>query len=252
MEERYSVGNFIYDPKVYDGLNTQKEDIAFYANWIEDHGTSNALELCCGTGRITIPLARQGLAITGLDINEGMLSEAKAKAESERLRIDFRQGDMRDFSFDKTFDLVFIPFNSIHCLYASEDLARTLITIRRHLSDDGFLLIDYFNPSLSYIVGNQDKELNIADYTIADGRRIQIKQTMRYEDATQINRIKWEHIVNGASSTFESLDMRMYFPQELDYIVKTNHFKIVDKFGDYGRSPFANESPIQLLVCQKA
>ena len=34
MTNTYSVGKMIYDPKIYDGLNTQKEDIAFYKKWI--------------------------------------------------------------------------------------------------------------------------------------------------------------------------------------------------------------------------
>jgi 2-polyprenyl-3-methyl-5-hydroxy-6-metoxy-1,4-benzoquinol methylase len=252
MESQYAVGSFIYDPKVYDGLNTQKEDIDFYAKWINKNNISTVLELCCGTGRITIPLKKQGVAITGLDINEDMLSEAKIKAKKENLAIDFIQGDMRSFSLATKFQLVVIPFNSIHCLYESSDLAQTLRTIAEHLAPDGYMIIDYFNPSISYIVNNQDKSLQIADYTTDDGRRIQINQTMHYEDATQVNRIKWEHIVNGKHSSFESLDMRMYYPQELDYIVTSNDFKIVHKYGDYGYSPFSNASPIQLLICQKA
>ena len=74
---------------------------------------------------------------------------------------------------------------------------------------------------------------------------------MNYEDDTQINRIKWHYFVNNEPHSVESLDMRMFYPQELDYYIETNGYKIVNKFGDYQLNPFTNGSPIQLLVCQK-
>lgn len=85
MTETYSVGKMIYDPKT--------------------------LELCCGTGRITIP---------------------------------FIQGDMRNFILDKKFEMIFVPFNSIHCLNQNKDFINTLQSISKHLEDDGYLIIDYF------------------------------------------------------------------------------------------------------------
>lgn len=169
----------------------------------------------------------------------------------ENLAIDFFQGDMRSFTLAKKYQLVFIPFNSIHCLYKSSDLAQALQTIGKHLAPDGYMIIDYFNPSLSYIVNHQNESMQVADYKTEDGRHIQINQTMKYEDATQVNRIKWEHVVNGKHASFESLDMRMYYPQELDYIINTNDFEIANKYGNYSREQFDNDSPIQLLICKK-
>lgn len=128
MAENYSVGKMIYDPKT--------------------------LELCCGTGRITIP---------------------------------FIQGDMRNFILNEKFDMIFVPFNSIHCLYQNKDFISTLQSIYKHLEDDGYFIIDYFNPSLEYIVENTKKSLIIADYITEDERRIKIIQTMEYQEITQLN-----------------------------------------------------------------
>ena len=251
MNQIYSVGSFIYDPKVYDGLNHQQDDIEFYQKWITKYNISKVLELCCGTGRITIPLAKAGIHISGYDLNETMLNEAKLKAKNDNLAISFYQGDMRDIELNDQYQMIFIPFNSIHCLYLHDDLFKTLKSINEHLSNNGYLIIDYFNPSISYISSNQGKSVEIANYITEDGRSIKINQTMNYEDNTQINRIKWEYLVNGQPHSTESLDMRMFYPQELDYYIETNGFNIVNKYGDYQMNSFANGSPIQLLICQK-
>lgn len=113
MNQIYSVGSFIYDPKVYDGLNHQQDDIEFYQKWITKYNISKVLELCCGTGRITIPLAKAGIHISGYDLNETMLNEAKLKAKNDNLAISFYQGDMRDIELNDQYQMIFIPFNSI-------------------------------------------------------------------------------------------------------------------------------------------
>ena len=251
MEDRYSVGNFIYDPKNYDGLNTHQDDIEFYKQWIDEFKVTKILELCCGTGRITISLAQSGLNITGLDLNEEMLGEAKRKAKKENLNITFIKGDMRNFTMNEKFPMILIPFNSIHCLYENDDFISTLKTVYNHLEDNGYFMIDYFNPDLNYLIPRKDKPQKIADYETEDGRRIVINQTLDYDDHTQVNRIKWEHVIDGESRTVESLDMRIYFPQELDHYLTSSGFQIIDKYGDYQRNRFSKRSPKQLIVCQK-
>ena len=251
MEEQYSVGNFVYDPKVYDGLNTQKEDIDFYKQWINDNKIKKVLELCCGTGRITIPLAKSGINISGLDLNNQMLAEAKDKSLKEEIDISFINGDMRNFKLDTQYQLIFIPFNSIHCLYKSSDLVKTLKCVYDHLDNNAFLIIDYFNPNIEYISNNQNKSVLVADYATEDGRKIQIHQSMSYDDNTQVNRIMWEHTVNNEFHSKESLDMRMYYPQELDFIITNSNFTIINKYGNYSKAYFSKGSPIQLIICQK-
>jgi ubiquinone/menaquinone biosynthesis C-methylase UbiE len=249
MNGKYKVSSTIYDPKIYDGLNnTKNEDVSFYLKWINEHKIKSVLELCCGTGRITIPLAKNGINITGLDINTNMLSEAEKKAITEKVSINFIKGDMRSFSLSTKFQLIFIPFNSIHCLYENNDFVEVLKCIYKHLADDGYLIIDYFNPSISYIVNNQNNSISIADYVTSDGRHVQIHQTMKYDDATQVNRVKWEHIINGTNQTIESLDMRIYYPQELNYLLQNNKYEINNKYGNYDQSEFIDGSPIQLII----
>ncbi len=100
------------DGRHYDSLYSRVDDIQFYLDCVEEYGDPT-MELACGTGRITIPLAEKGIDITGLDLSEMMLKRAKDKASKNDLDIDFIRSDMKDFSMDKNFNTILLPFNSI-------------------------------------------------------------------------------------------------------------------------------------------
>jgi SAM-dependent methyltransferase len=251
MTKEYCVGDYIYDAQIYDGFNKQTDDLEFYKTFFSSHKISKVLELCCGTGRLTIPLYESGINITGLDFTKSMLNEASKKSKNKGYQIPLLNGDMRTFNLDSKFDAIFIPFNSIHHLFSNEDLFSTLNTTQKHLTDNGYLIIDYFNPSIRYIVENEKQTVKIADYETEDGRKVVINQTMHYEDDTQINRIKWQYIVNNQVHSNEALDMRIFYPKEIDSYIEQNGYKIVNKYGDYNLTKFTSDSPKQLIICQK-
>ncbi|MEM9362159.1 MAG: class I SAM-dependent methyltransferase [Bacteroidota bacterium] len=252
MDSEYSVGSLIYDASVYDGMNTQLGDLEFYKKWMPKDKNANILELCCGTGRLTIPLVKEGHHITGLDFTPSMLEQAKKKAAQEGLQIPFVQGDMRTFVFQDKFDLVFIPFNSIHHLYTNQDIFRTFSSVKKHLKEDGLFIFDCFNPNIRYVVEAETEEKQIAEYTTEDGREIVIKQTMNYESATQINRIAWHYFINDSFDSTQNLDMRLFYPQELNSYLERMDFTISHKFGNFEEKPFDDSSEKQIFICQKA
>ena len=72
------------------------------------------LDICTGTGEISIRLAKQGADVVAVDITEAMLNKAKSKAEKKTLKIDFRIMDARKLEFaDSSFDVVVIS-NALH------------------------------------------------------------------------------------------------------------------------------------------
>lgn len=253
MNTDYKVGDLIYDPSVYDGLNTFLSDLPFYKKWMPKDKDAKILELCCGTGRLTLPIAKEGYRICGVDYTSSMLEQAKNKASEAGLDIPFIKADMRTFNLQEKFDLIFIPFNSIHHLYKNEDLFMTLEGVKKHLKEGGLFLLDCFNPNIQYIVESQNEEKTIAEYTTDDGREVLIKQTMRYEKATQINRIEWHYFINGVFHSIQNMDMRLFFPQELDSYLEWAGFDVIHKFGDFKDEVFndSSEKQIYVLACNK-
>ena len=155
MNTDYKVGDFIYDADIYDGLNNFLSDLEFYKKWLPQNKEAKILELCCGTGRLTIPIVKDGYDIKGVDYTSSMLERAKEKALQAGLKIDF----------------------IIHHLYKNEDLFEALNTVKKHLKDNGLFLLDCFNPNIQYIVENEREQHVMAEYTTNDGRSVLIRQS---------------------------------------------------------------------------
>ncbi len=251
MEKEYTVGKLVYDGNIYDGLNTEVADLPFYSRWLAKRKNGNILELCCGTGRLTIPLAQEGYTITGVDNSTSMLKQAGKKADELNVPIRFIESDMRTLNLPEVYDIIFIPFNSIHHLYTNQDFFDVLTGVKKHLKSDGYFLFDCFNPNIHYIVHAEGEEQIIAEYSTKDGREVVIKQTMDYENTTQINRIKWHYFINGQFDSVQNMDMRLFYPKELDAYLSIHGFEIIHKFGGFEEEIFENKSEKQIVVCKK-
>jgi len=197
-----------------------------------------------------LPLAKEGYHITGVDYTPSMLEQANRKAKESGLTIELIEADMRTLDLPTKFDLIFISFNSIHHLYKNEDFFQALEVVKKHLKEGGSFLFDCFNPDIRYIVEYEKEKKEIAAYTTDDGREVLIKQTTRYESKTQINRIEWHYYINGEFDSIQNLDMRMFFPQEINAYLKWAGFDIIHKFGSFEEEAFQDDSNKQLFVCQ--
>jgi len=250
MNSNYKVGDLIYDANIYDGMNTNLADLQFYKRWLPKNKDALILELCCGTGRLTLPIAKDGYNISGVDYTSSMLEQAKVKASEQGIEVEFIEADIRTLDLPEKYDLIFIPFNSIHHLYKNEDLFKAFNVVKNHLKEGGLFLLDCFNPNIQFIVEGEKEQKEIAEYTCNDGREVLIKQIMRYENKTQINRIEWHYFINGEFNSIQNLDMRMFFPQELDAYLERIGFSIIHKFGGFEEEVFNDKSEKQIFVCQ--
>jgi 2-polyprenyl-3-methyl-5-hydroxy-6-metoxy-1,4-benzoquinol methylase len=88
-----------------DYLNFYRRQVARYDEPV--------LELACCSGRFTIPLTKEGVHITGVDISKDMLDLAKLKASREEANVRFLQGDMQSFDLGEKFKFIIIPIHSL-------------------------------------------------------------------------------------------------------------------------------------------
>lgn len=115
-------------------------DQAFFTDRVRTNGGS-ALELACGTGRLLLPLLRDGLAVEGLDTSTDMLAILRRKAAAMGLSPVLHQLPMQRFDLPARYRSVFIPAGTIHIVVGDDELDATLDCCLRALEPGGELLV---------------------------------------------------------------------------------------------------------------
>lgn len=140
------------DPVLYDLEYTDHtEDIAYYTR-IAQAATGPILELGCGTGRLTLPLARAGARVDGVDLSPSMLEGLRLKLGAEpdavQARVRFWEGDFRAPPEHARTDYGWVlwPFNAIHHCAGPDDVLRTLRAARARLATGGGIALDAYLP----------------------------------------------------------------------------------------------------------
>src|SRR6266566_7685061 len=116
----------------YDWENAQTLDRRDVRFWQDMAARANGpvLELGCGTGRVTLPIARTGARIVGVDRSAGMLAYARRRAARSKSgsNVSLVRSDIRSLPFRKSarFDLVIAPYGILQSLIRDSDLRNTL------------------------------------------------------------------------------------------------------------------------------
>ena len=244
---------------VYDSIYTYvREDIPFYVQESVRSG-GPVLELGCGTGRVTLPIAQSGIDIVGLDNSEGMLARARDKAallEEGDGSIDLRMGDMCELSFDRTFPLVIIPFRGFLALLSVEDQVRCLTGIKEHLEPDGRLIFNIFVPDPQMLVEDEDAAFHLRDVTDPDtGRTSVVWQQTRVDTFNQVlsvrlivDEIDKEGVVGRRF--YRDYQIRYAHRVEVLHLLERCGFEVVDLYGDFDYSPFDGDSEEMVWVAR--
>ncbi len=235
---------------LYNGV--LPEDLPFYLSEAKKAG-GPVLELACGTGRLTIPLAKAGVDITGLDVAGPMLARARAKAASEGVKIKLVRSDVRKISLNGKFKLIFIAFNSMQHLHDRASLELFFSGIRKRLAPGGRFILDVFNPDPRCLVRDTEELLPVSYYKDPrTGGDILVNERYSYDRAAQTSRITWHYKAGRRSAGCRKLNMRCFYPAELEALLHYNGFKIVRKYGGFDRTPFTGASQKQIVICRIA
>lgn len=106
------------------------------------HMPKKVLDLACGTGAITIPLAKQGLDVIGVDLSADMLAVAHAKSLDAGVTIQWLEQDMSQLTLLQEVDTILCFCDSLNYLIEEELLKQTFQKVYNHLSEGGLFLFD--------------------------------------------------------------------------------------------------------------
>lgn len=223
-------------------------DISREANFIEEslgcEAGATILDLACGTGRHAVELASRGYQVVGFDLSLAMLARAADEAQDRKQKINFVQGDMREMTFEETFDGVF-SWNTSFGYFDEEKNAAVIAKVHRALKKGGQFLLDVVNrdnlvrqaPSLAWFEGDGCicmDEMQIDFIT----SRMKVKRTLMMDD--------------GRTKEIE-YSIRVYSLHELGKMLHDNGFRVAEVSGRTGTPGvfFGCESPRTLILAEK-
>ncbi len=147
--------HILYKDRDYTEAQLFMDNITHYLNLPDD---AKVLDLACGKGRHSVYLNRLGYDVTGADLSENSIIEAK-KFENDKLR--FTVHDMREACSEK-YDAIFNLFTSFGYFENDSDNLKTLKAIKNSLTEYGFAVIDFMNVQkvIENLVPDEIKEID--------------------------------------------------------------------------------------------
>lgn len=247
MYSKLDLLNLYNDADFYDAeFKDRSVEFNFYKELCG--GVDNVLEVACGTGRITIPLAKSGIDITGTDISEDVIINARKNAVAAGVDMKF---SVEDALFTKgSYDLIFIATNAFQHLLSFEDALTFLKACRHSLLPNGRVVIDLQVPNVEKLSRKYSEVRPYKTFTYL-GNKVVANLRGCYDNLTQLYRFDIEYNQSQEVIKKKKVAMRMYYPQELRLLFNTAGLSIIQEYGDYNKSKLMSSSNKQIYVLEK-
>jgi SAM-dependent methyltransferase len=216
---------------------TQRE-VDFIEKALNLRRGESVLDLCCGIGRHSIPLARRGYMMTGIDFNRDYIKKAQSLSLTLRVRPDFIQGDMRNIPYANKFDAAICIWSSFG-FYSDETDLGILKGLTKALKPGGRFLLDVINRDFVM------RHFRPRDWTKA-GRGYVMEKRVYYTETSRIL-TTWYFAGEGRITRKQS-DMRLYGLREIESVLANAGFRVTERYGDLNRARPGFDAPRLLLV----
>lgn len=230
------------NPKEYDETyKSYTEDLEFIKAHL-DENTQSIIELACGTGRLAIPLAKQGHLVYGVDIDAGMLNYAQNKATNEGVNIDLSVQDCTQLNLPIKSNFIFMTGNSFQHFLTNESQDALFNSVKRHLNPKGEFIFDTRNPIL-HELSNVDMFEELLE---SNGETTRVISKEEYNHLTQILECTSTYISSN-NEYKDSIKLRYTYPLELKRLLQQHGFELINLYGSWKKEKFDANS-ISMIV----
>ena len=242
----------------YDWENAQtldRRDVEFWER-MAARAEGPVLELGCGTGRVTIPTARTGATVFGIDRSAEMLARARARAKRTRAarHVRFIRGDIRALPFRTSpgFGLVMAPYGILQSLVSDSDLKAALASVERVLAPGGIFGLDLV-PDLPVWQEYQNK-VRFQGTRRGGHSRIRLIESVRQDRARRLTFFDQQYIQqrgrHRTTRTFSLVFRTLSVPQMTRRLERAG-FHIRAVLGDYQGAPWDTRADVWLILAEK-
>jgi SAM-dependent methyltransferase len=219
------------DPGYYtDTYARRLDDVQYYVT-VATRSGGPVLEYGIGNGRIALPMARHGVAVTGVDLSKPMLDDLRAV----RLR--------------RRFPLVICPFNTALHLYSRQDIERFFERVREHLSQRGRFVVDISMPPLEDLARDPARAYSVPRFRHpTTGLVVKNREYFDYDRVRQVLFVgmEFEPVEHPERTWMMPLAHRQFFPREFEALLHYNGFDVEEVNGDFHGGPLDRKSDVMV------
>jgi ubiquinone/menaquinone biosynthesis C-methylase UbiE len=242
----------------YDWENAQtlgRRDVPFWRR-VAAGATGPALELGCGTGRVSLPLARAGVELIGIDRSAPMLERARTRVvRSPRLRLGhsprFVRGDIRALPFDDdAFRMVLAPYGILQSLIRPRDLTATLASVARVLARGGTFGIDLVPDVPKWREYRNRVQLRGR----AGGAQLTLVESVRQDPVHHLTTFEQTYIEQRGTRVREhkfDLTFRTLSVRQMTRQLESAGFLVDAVLGDYRGRPWDDRADVWIIMAKK-
>jgi SAM-dependent methyltransferase len=240
----------IYDRQIYFDLYEEadtrlaEQEAQQIVTLLQPPDRARILDVCCGYGRHSIPLAQRGFPVTGVDLSATQIQHAREVAKKTHTHLDFHVADARKLDFHGSFDVVLNMFVSFGFFTTETENKEVLRGIQRALKSGGKLLLDFWNREKEIREFKPTACETIRDIIVlkewqfdALGGRLNWKNTVIFPDG---KRESWEHSV------------RAYTVAELKALVEEAGLRFEAVYGSLAGEEYTLDSPSAIIIATKS
>lgn len=213
------------------------------------------LELGCGTGRVTMPLAHEGVRIVGVDRSAEMLARARRRVRRQRrgvrpalLRADIRALPLRPGSVP----MVMAPYGILQSLTRERDLAATLGEVARVVAPDGIFALELVADLPSW--GEYSRRVSLRGQRTPGGSRITLFESVRQDRARGLTIFDQEFVERRGRVTRRrsfALTFRTLSVPQMSRRLEKAGFRVEAVLGDYDGGPWHRDADAWILVARR-
>lgn len=240
---------------LYDTEYNHDYDVPFWTS-LAEREAGPVVEWGAGTGRISVPLAEAGHAVTAVELSENMVEEGRRKTAA----VEWITGDMRNVKLDRRSGLAVCAFNSFLCLLTPDDALDFLRNAWAHLAPEGLLGIEVsaFAPEELSDTTSGGPALR-HDFTRerpgADGGTLDRFSVSRYDAASQLLSMRLFYELYGADGRLEGrraheLEIRVTGRDELLLMLRHAGFEVEAVYGGFEGEPFDTGSEHLIVLAR--
>lgn len=231
------------------------EDVKFLEKWASKT-RGLIIDIACGTGRATIPLASKGYNMIGVDLHTGMLNEAKKKTSNLDLQIEWVEQDCTKLNLNIKSNLIYSVGNSFQHFLTNDDQDAVLISVNKHLETGGVFIFGTRFPSTEELLQPSTEEYWKTFLDSETQNKVDVYTISKYDSLAQIQHYttirkfkdKNEEIVDEVRT---NISLRYVFPKEMECILYENGFEIISIYKDWKETPLSDDSYEMIYVTRK-